>query len=93
MDFFTFVLGITPYCYVQMENDYKPHVGYITSSTRFPFASNRVADVNEMYMYCLLEAEYVHSETMNEKMLVPQKLFKQLKPDDNPVMCRYTWKK
>lgn len=98
MIFFTFVLGITPYCYVQMENDYKPHVGYITSSTRFPFASNRVADVNEMYMYCLLEAEYmidryVHSETVNEKMLVPQKLFKQLKPDDNPVMCRYTWKK
>jgi len=86
--FFTFVKGTAPYSFFKWNNVVK--YGCITGTKRFTTASGSVLAVNsEQYIHSVSPERFLF---LREKGYVFSDNLKNLKLDDNPVLCIYTMK-
>lgn len=86
--FFTFVKGIFPYCYIENKN--KKWSGSIGATKTFPVANNKVLWVNKDKFYTYERTE--NFLMCKEKGIIFPSDLDDMKIDDNPVLCIYSFK-
>ena len=74
----------------------KHYLGYIVSSSQFPFVSTNYQTIKNDYMITYQDSEVinniiVHSEN-KDKLSIPTGIFDGLSDTDNPILCIYKLK-